>query len=139
MTRFACRRCTATLFPLSVSPYTMIGDVVRSPPRPSRAGFKRLDGFRIQTRIAPGPSLRERVEFRRRAEQLHEELRAAGVPPPEPDYSDWEAVCDQFDRVDHVIDLHGHIIGMCLSPNQRWGTDGDGQVVWFEHGGWGRG
>ncbi|KAF0301442.1 F-box/WD repeat-containing protein 5 [Amphibalanus amphitrite] len=87
---------------------------------PHQIGFKRLDGFRIQTRIAPGPSLRERVEFRRRAEQLHEELRAAGVPPPEPDYNDWESVCDQFDSVDHVIDLHGHIIGMCLSPNQRY-------------------
>ncbi|XP_037081106.1 F-box/WD repeat-containing protein 5-like [Pollicipes pollicipes] len=88
---------------------------------PHQIGFKRLDGFRIRTRLEPGPSLRERVELRRRAEQLHQELLAAGQPlPDQPDWNDWEAVKHQFDTVDHVIDLHGHIIGMCLSPNQRY-------------------
>ena len=26
---------------------------------------------------------------------------------------------DEFDTVDHLIELHGHIIGMCLSPDHR--------------------
>lgn len=26
---------------------------------------------------------------------------------------------DRFDSVDHMIELHGHIIGMCLSPDHR--------------------
>lgn len=25
-----------------------------------------------------------------------------------------------FDSLDHVIDIHGHIIGMGLSPDHRW-------------------
>jgi hypothetical protein len=25
-----------------------------------------------------------------------------------------------FDALDHVIDVHGHIIGMGLSPDNRW-------------------
>ncbi|KAL5012561.1 hypothetical protein ScPMuIL_011112 [Solemya velum] len=27
---------------------------------------------------------------------------------------------DDYDSVDHLIDLHGHIIGMCLSPDHRY-------------------
>ena len=27
---------------------------------------------------------------------------------------------DDFDGIDHLIELHGHIIGMCLSPDQRY-------------------
>ncbi|KAH3708749.1 uncharacterized protein LOC127858078 [Dreissena polymorpha] len=27
---------------------------------------------------------------------------------------------DSYDRVDHLIDMHGHIIGMALSPDQRY-------------------
>ena len=28
---------------------------------------------------------------------------------------------DHYDEVDHLIDMDGHIIGMCLSPDQRYG------------------
>lgn len=27
-----------------------------------------------------------------------------------------------FDALDHVIDVHGHIIGMGLSPDNRWAS-----------------
>lgn len=27
---------------------------------------------------------------------------------------------EDFDSIDHLIELHGHIIGMCLSPDQRY-------------------
>lgn len=29
-----------------------------------------------------------------------------------------------FDALDHVIDVHGHIIGMGLSPDNRWAPHG---------------
>ena len=28
-----------------------------------------------------------------------------------------------FDALDHVIDVHGHIIGMGLSPDNRWAPE----------------
>ncbi|OAD58000.1 F-box/WD repeat-containing protein 5 [Eufriesea mexicana] len=31
-----------------------------------------------------------------------------------------QSLPDQFDKVDHLIDLHGHIIGMGLSPDHRY-------------------
>jgi hypothetical protein len=31
----------------------------------------------------------------------------------------WANEEDMYDSVDHLIELHGHIIGMCLSPDQR--------------------
>lgn len=42
------------------------------------------------------------------------------APPPEPDWLDYDAVSDKFDKIDHLIDLHGHIIGMGLSPDHRY-------------------
>ena len=38
-----------------------------------------------------------------------------------------------FDALDHVIDVHGHIIGMGLSPDNRWasvGGPGAGSAPW---------
>ena len=32
----------------------------------------------------------------------------------------YQPVHDRFDKVDHIIDLHGHIIGMGLSPDHRY-------------------
>ena len=29
-------------------------------------------------------------------------------------------MADRFDAIDHIIDLHGHIIGMSLSPDHRY-------------------
>lgn len=63
-------------------------------------------------RMDPGPSLAERIAERER--------KNAGSPPrPEPNWLDFDSVADKFDKVDHIIDLHGHIIGMGLSPDHR--------------------
>lgn len=35
------------------------------------------------------------------------------------DWLNYQSVADKFDKVDHLIDLHGHIIGMGLSPDHR--------------------
>lgn len=79
---------------------------------PHQIGFKRIKPFPFPKRIDPGLSLRERLVLR-------EKLRSAS-PPSEPNWLDYDAVCDKFDKVDHVIDLHGHIIGMGLSPDHRY-------------------
>lgn len=63
----------------------------------------------------PGPSLKERIVLH---EQRQEMLRS-GSPPPEPNWLDFDAVAEKFDQIDHLIDLHGHIIGMGLSPDHR--------------------
>lgn len=34
--------------------------------------------------------------------------------------NDTEPHFDRFDDIDHTIELHGHIIGMCLSPDHRF-------------------
>lgn len=38
----------------------------------------------------------------------------------DPDWLDYESVASRFDKVDKLIDLHGHIIGMGLSPDHRY-------------------
>lgn len=41
-------------------------------------------------------------------------------PVPQPDVLDGDQDPDEeFDTADHVVELNGHIIGMCLSPDQR--------------------
>lgn len=77
-------------------------------------GFKRIKPVALPDRIDPGPSLRERLELQeRKREQMNRS------PPPNPDWLDYEAVADKFDKIDHLIDLHGHIVGMGLSPDHR--------------------
>lgn len=44
----------------------------------------------------------------------------SGSPPPEPNWLDFDSVADKFDTIDHIIDLHGHIVGMGLSPDHRY-------------------
>ena len=51
-------------------------------------------------------------------EQRKEQMRSAS-PPSDPDWLDFDKVADKFDKVDHLIDLHGHIVGMGLSPDHR--------------------
>lgn len=63
--------------------------------------------------MEPGPSLAERVAERKR--------KNSEMPQrPEINWLDFESVADKFDKVDHLIDLHGHIIGMGLSPDHRF-------------------
>ncbi|XP_044268682.1 F-box/WD repeat-containing protein 5 [Tribolium madens] len=83
---------------------------------PHQIGFKRIKPFAFPKRLDPGPSLKERIILRERKR----ELLKSGSPPPEPNWLDFDSVADKFDKVDHVIDLHGHIVGMGLSPDHRY-------------------
>ncbi|KAJ4428297.1 hypothetical protein ANN_24315 [Periplaneta americana] len=85
---------------------------------PHQIGFKRIKSVSFPRKMDPGPSLRERLAERER--EREREKQNAGVPRPEPNWLVYEEVADRFDKVDHLIDLHGHIIGMGLSPDHRY-------------------
>ncbi|KAH7980755.1 hypothetical protein HPB49_018975 [Dermacentor silvarum] len=70
---------------------------------PHQVGFKRIKPFRFAEPEKEPPSLLQRIA--RQQEARHE--------PPDP-------VEQTFDAVDHLVDLHGHIIGMGLSPDHRF-------------------
>lgn len=76
-------------------------------------GFKRIKNVKFPTRLDPGPSLGERIAQRER-ERGRQNSYAFFI-----NWLNYESVADQFDKVDHLIDLHGHIIGMGLSPDHR--------------------
>ncbi|XP_072743715.1 F-box/WD repeat-containing protein 5 [Anoplolepis gracilipes] len=80
---------------------------------PHKVGFKRIKLVTFPRRLDPGPSLRERIAQRER------ERERQNTPSVE-DWLNYEAVADKFDKIDHLIDLHGHIIGMGLSPDHRY-------------------
>ncbi|KAJ8934935.1 hypothetical protein NQ314_013094 [Rhamnusium bicolor] len=83
---------------------------------PHQIGFKRIQPFSFPKMMDPGPTLKERlILFEQRKEQMR-----SGSPPPDPDWLDFEQVADKFNKVDHLIDLHGHIVGMGLSPDHRF-------------------
>ncbi|KDR15186.1 F-box/WD repeat-containing protein 5 [Zootermopsis nevadensis] len=63
---------------------------------PHQIGFKRIKSVSFPCKLDPGPSLRE------------------------PNWLVYEEVANKFDKVDHLIDLHGHIVGMGLSPDHRY-------------------
>lgn len=80
---------------------------------PHQIAFKRVDKVAFPKQLDPGPSLKERIalqRLRRESENLFEE----------PDWSNYAAVSDRFDKIDKLIDLHGQIIGMALSPDHRF-------------------
>ncbi|KAL6265199.1 hypothetical protein P5V15_005283 [Pogonomyrmex californicus] len=80
---------------------------------PHKVGFKRIKLVTFPRRLDPGPSLRERIAQRER------ERERQNTPSVE-DWLNYESVADKFDKIDHLIDLHGHIIGMGLSPDHRY-------------------
>lgn len=41
-------------------------------------------------------------------------------PPGPPEEESWEDFRRQFTQPDHVIDFHGHIIGLALSHDERF-------------------
>lgn len=87
------------------------------------AGLKRIEPKSFPPVLPPGVTLQERLAERRERQErrrMERELEDAGYPPRvDPDWLDYAAVADRFDSIDHVIDLHGHIIGMGLSPDHR--------------------
>uniref|UniRef100_A0A8D9BL72 F-box/WD repeat-containing protein 5 n=1 Tax=Cacopsylla melanoneura TaxID=428564 RepID=A0A8D9BL72_9HEMI len=84
---------------------------------PHQIGFKRIKKVSFPARLDPGLSLVERIAVR---EQARARYMSGHRAQPEPDWLNYAAVADRFDSVDHIIDLHGHIIGMCLSPDHRY-------------------
>lgn len=82
---------------------------------PHQVGFKRIRNVFFPKKLDPGPTLKERIAAKRAAEQQQQQ-----TPRNDPDWWDYESVKDRFDQVDKVIDLHGHIIGMSLSPDHRY-------------------
>ncbi|XP_022229345.2 F-box/WD repeat-containing protein 5 [Drosophila obscura] len=82
---------------------------------PHQIGFKRIRNVYFPKKLDPGPSLKERIAAKRAAEQQQQQ-----EPRNDPDWWDYDSVKDRFDQVDKVIDLHGHIIGMALSPDHRY-------------------
>lgn len=82
---------------------------------PHQIGFKRIRNINFPKRIDPGLSIKERLAIKEREKELQET-----EPRVEPDYLNYDAVAEKFDSVDKLIDLHGHIIGMGLSPDHRY-------------------
>ncbi|XP_017857241.1 PREDICTED: F-box/WD repeat-containing protein 5 [Drosophila arizonae] len=82
---------------------------------PHQIGFKRIRNVFFPKKLDPGPTLKERIAAKRAAEQQQQQ-----APRNDPDWWDYESVKGRFDQVDKVIDLHGHIIGMALSPDHRY-------------------
>ncbi|XP_045472251.1 F-box/WD repeat-containing protein 5 [Harmonia axyridis] len=81
---------------------------------PHEIGFKRIRSFKFPDRIDPGPSLKER-------QMLYDErkrLLDSGVENIF--WNDVDSIAEKFDTPDHLIDLHGHILGMRLSPDHRF-------------------
>lgn len=80
---------------------------------PHKVGFKRIKLVSFPRRLDPGPSLRERIAQRER------ERERQNTASEDTNWLDYDSVANRFDKVDHLIDLHGHIIGMGLSPDHR--------------------
>ncbi|XP_031624368.1 F-box/WD repeat-containing protein 5 [Contarinia nasturtii] len=81
---------------------------------PHQIGFKRIRNVNFPKKLEPGPSLKERLAAKEREKALQNNERV------DPDWLDYDSVANRFDKVDKLIDLHGHIIGMGLSPDQRY-------------------
>ncbi|XP_005177824.2 F-box/WD repeat-containing protein 5 [Musca domestica] len=78
---------------------------------PHQIGIKRIRHVTFPKKLDPGPSLKERYAAKKEKNQVRE---------PDPDWNNYDSVADRFDKIDKVIDLHGHIIGMALSPDHRY-------------------
>ncbi|XP_014283920.1 F-box/WD repeat-containing protein 5 [Halyomorpha halys] len=81
---------------------------------PHQIGFKRIKSVKFPKVISRGPSVKERLAKRR------ERLLGGRPSFEEPNWGDYQSVVRKYDEVDHVMDLHGHIIGMSLSPDHRF-------------------
>lgn len=82
---------------------------------PHQIGFKRIRNVNFPKKLDPGPSLKERIAAKERERVLQN-----NEPRVDPDWLDYDSVAARFDKVDKLIDLDGHIIGMGLSPDHRY-------------------
>ncbi|XP_015436103.1 PREDICTED: F-box/WD repeat-containing protein 5 [Dufourea novaeangliae] len=89
---------------------------------PHQIAFKRIKDLKFPTSIYPGRlySLRERKRDRKLEREREREREREN---PNGNFLDVESIADKFDKIDHVIDLHGHIVGMGLSPDHSGAED----------------
>ncbi|XP_034231119.1 F-box/WD repeat-containing protein 5 [Thrips palmi] len=79
---------------------------------PHQIGIKRIKPISFPRRMDPGLPFRERIA------NLNREYQPSHENPNEVQNEIAEGT--EYDEVDHLIDLHGHIIGMGLSPDHRF-------------------
>jgi F-box/WD-40 domain protein 5 len=103
---------------------------------PHQIGIKRIGKVNFPKKLEPGPTIQERLALRERRRQLEalinslspEEARLQfaqfqndGVDMHmDPDWQNFDSVANRFDGIDALIDLEGHIIGLGLSPDNRF-------------------
>lgn len=110
---------------------------------PHQIGIKRIGKVNFPKRVDPGPSIQERIAMRKRKRELesliasltpeearlqfqnfNREYNIEGQPrmlrPDPPDWMNFDSVAEKFDKVDALIDLKGHIIGLALSPDHHF-------------------
>lgn len=102
---------------------------------PHQIGIKRIGKVNFPKRLEPGPSIQERIALRDRRRQLEELINSLSPeearlqfqqfangpdPRPDPDWLNFDSVAHRFDGIDALIDLEGHIIGLGLSPDNRF-------------------
>lgn len=102
---------------------------------PHQIGFKRVRSTNFPKKLEPGLSLKERIVAKERERRMQVSYRNCIIlsllrfnfpltqnqtQRVEPDWRNFEAVSDRFEKIDKLIDLHGHIIGMALSPDHRY-------------------
>ncbi|XP_036320698.1 F-box/WD repeat-containing protein 5 isoform X1 [Rhagoletis pomonella] len=80
---------------------------------PHQIGIKRIRNVTFPKKLDPGPSLKERIAAKKAADREN-------LLRTDPDWWNYDSVAHLFDKMDKVIDLHGHIIGMALSPDHRY-------------------
>ncbi|XP_065202814.1 F-box/WD repeat-containing protein 5 [Planococcus citri] len=79
---------------------------------PHQIGIKRIGQVTFPKKLDPGPSVMERIACRERANRPYDGLYGSSSDPLR--------MGKNYDSVDHLIELHGHVIGMKLSPDHRY-------------------
>ena len=102
---------------------------------PHQIGIKRVGKVNFPKKLEPGLSIQERIVLRDRRRELEALINALSPEEamlqlqqfgpdaelyPDPDWLNFDAVANRFDNIDALLDLEGHIIGMCLSPCSRF-------------------
>lgn len=102
---------------------------------PHQIGIKRIGKVNFPKRLEPGLSIQERLALRERRRQLEALINSLSPDEarlqfqhfhngqemrPNPDWLNFDSVAHRFDSIDALIDLEGHIIGLGLSPDNRF-------------------
>ena len=89
---------------------------------PHMIGIKRMSQVRFGKNFDFSKSLAqrefERKQARRRAQRQRQTTEAA--LPALTDWHNYKAVKNKFDNLDYLIEMHGRIVGMALSPCHRY-------------------